>query len=191
MKLWRSSYKWADSSPDEIVMARVYYNTRSSVLGKYRIEILTSEGLLFDTVKVHYNLAERYSLEEHVRAIRKQIFIRMMAMLWHEEKKAKEAYKLAFGVHYNTLAEQYKPGDMSPSNLALLLPGMDSYTFCPACAEKDGDTSELQLYTLIQHVNDYHDWSRAQIADWLDKLNDDGIIDMSFDQKDPVGKETP
>jgi hypothetical protein len=38
---------------------------------------------------------------------------------------------------------------------------------------------------MIQHLNDHHKWTReGQIADWLDKLHDDGMVDLSFKTPD-------
>lgn len=67
------------------------------------------------------------------------------------------------------------------------LPGMDYRTECPAgpnCRLNAPGSLSLKLYDLVQHVNDHHKWSRDQIADWLDKLHDDGRVDLSFNTPD-------
>jgi hypothetical protein len=33
---------------------------------------------------------------------------------------------------------------------------------------------------MVMHLNDRHKADRAVIADWLDKIHDDGIVDLSF-----------
>lgn len=40
---------------------------------------------------------------------------------------------------------------------------------CPACAAT-GDAQRGVLYGLIAHLNDFHNWTREAIADWLDTL---------------------
>jgi hypothetical protein len=45
---------------------------------------------------------------------------------------------------------------------------------------------ERTVYDMIQHLNDEHRWDRAtKIADWLDKLHDEGIIDITITSPDP------
>ena len=34
--------------------------------------------------------------------------------------------------------------------------------------------------SVVMHLNDYHKLSREQIADWLDKLHDDELVDLTF-----------
>jgi hypothetical protein len=52
------------------------------------------------------------------------------------------------------------------------------------CASKqvehpiDGEVESLSW--IVMDLNDGHKWSREKIADWLDKLHDDGTLDLSF-----------
>jgi hypothetical protein len=40
--------------------------------------------------------------------------------------------------------------------------------------------SHRSLHGMVMHLNDRHKADRAVIADWLDKIHDDGIVDLSF-----------
>lgn len=77
---------------------------------------------------------------------------------------------------------------MSPEEMSRKLPGMKFETFCPEpdflmCTHPFISRKQT-LWGLIQHLNDRHKWSREQIADWLDKLHDDGAVDLSFKTPD-------
>lgn len=75
----------------------------------------------------------------------------------------------------------------SVSSISRRLPGMEYSTHCPVedCPSTEYTKFKNSLWTLIQHINDFHKWDRAtQIADWLDKLHDDGIVDLSFPTPD-------
>lgn len=69
------------------------------------------------------------------------------------------------------------------SNLSMVqemakhIPGIYEQVKCPVaeCASKD------PIYTLIQHLNDYHQWKREKIADWLETLD----VDLTV-HSDPV-----
>ena len=41
-------------------------------------------------------------------------------------------------------------------------------------------TRESSISSMILHLNDFHEWSREQIADWLESLD----IDLSFERRD-------
>lgn len=64
------------------------------------------------------------------------------------------------------------------------LPGVNERVKHPI----DGYT--LSIREIIMTLNDKHRWTREQIADWLDKLQDDGIVDLSFkEQQQEEGSE--
>jgi hypothetical protein len=65
-----------------------------------------------------------------------------------------------------------------------------------SCPTKDEEQNEFYcgkgqdylgtVYDVIQHLNDHHRWPRETlIADWLDKLHDEGIIDITIEIPDP------
>jgi hypothetical protein len=56
---------------------------------------------------------------------------------------------------------------------------METVLDCPAACVASGYT----LWSLIQHLNDSHKWSRERIADWLETLD----VDLAF----PVPSEVP
>lgn len=64
------------------------------------------------------------------------------------------------------------------------LPGVDSYV-PPGCdcsfVYSDIHPNKVHLWKHIQHLNDQHRWSREKIADWLDGLADEGIINIDFE----------
>lgn len=76
------------------------------------------------------------------------------------------------------------------------LPGMGAVVECPdeKCGftemDKYGEWSSFRykakLWSVVQHLNDYHKWSRDKIADWIDDLHDRGIINAEFE---PWGEE--
>ena len=69
------------------------------------------------------------------------------------------------------------------------LPGVDQIAVCPALHEeymripnhrKSVCTrTSAPIYSLVIHLNDGHRWTREQIADWLDKLYEQGV-DLAF-----------
>lgn len=44
--------------------------------------------------------------------------------------------------------------------------------------------SQSDLLSVVIHLNDFHKWDRDKVADWADKLHDDGVVDLSFKEKD-------
>lgn len=92
------------------------------------------------------------------------------------------------------------------SKVARKLPGMDYVSECPVTGcmttplhtlvddsfisiEPKPVRTAYNLFLMIQHLNDLHKWSRDEIADWLDKLHDDGKVDLSFKIEEPAIKE--
>ena len=72
------------------------------------------------------------------------------------------------------------------SRLSESLPGKGfKVSKCPA--DNDCPATYMQgndLLKVVIHLNDYHKWGRDQIADWADKLHDDGVVDLSFRSED-------
>lgn len=50
------------------------------------------------------------------------------------------------------------------------IPGFYDTVWCPACCRSD------TIYTLVQHVNDEHRWTREKIADWLEEIDADTTV---------------
>lgn len=59
---------------------------------------------------------------------------------------------------------------------ALSLPCMDQWVEHPITR------AMAPMWICITNLNDHEGWSREQIADWLDRLNDGGL-DLSFKEK--------
>lgn len=53
------------------------------------------------------------------------------------------------------------------------------YGYCYYCYVNK-TTRESSISSMILHLNDFHEWSREQIADWLESLD----IDLSFERRD-------
>lgn len=66
-------------------------------------------------------------------------------------------------------------GSGMQSKLRQLVPGLKERVACPAC-----DTLTTELWSIIQHINDNHKWSRGAIADWLETLD----VDIEFKVQD-------
>lgn len=60
--------------------------------------------------------------------------------------------------------------------MAKQLPGVTSYVDFPCQCW----TSKSTLFNVIIHLNDQCKWSREKIADWIDRLHDDGKINAEF-----------
>ncbi len=60
------------------------------------------------------------------------------------------------------------------------LPAMESVVKYPCECFSDTKDAKHSVYVIIQHLNDQDKWTRDKIADWIDKLHDDGIIDAEF-----------
>lgn len=75
------------------------------------------------------------------------------------------------------------------SELADHLPGVNEKVDCPALkgfyvlpggpVKHVCNRTHSPLKSIIMHLNDGHKWSREQIADWLDKLYEEGV-DLAF-----------
>lgn len=139
---------------------------------------------------------------EYIRKMACNIFMSFYANLINEPLDSK-ADKFSIGnhdfykneaVHKGTLDYIKLMGKESkdPSVMSRRLPGMDHMERCPA---RDSDPkrcltqylygSKATLWNMIQHLNDHHKWTReGEIADWLDKLHDDGKVDLSFKTPD-------
>lgn len=52
-------------------------------------------------------------------------------------------------------------------DLVAVFPGLRDMKECPDCQDK------RQIFSLIQHLNDRHTWTREAIADWLEALDSD------------------
>jgi hypothetical protein len=78
----------------------------------------------------------------------------------------------------------FDKGDKSIHRVAVPCPeGCKRETFAGIIPTKPLDRT---VYDMIQHLNDFHRWDRAtKIADWLDKLHDEGIIDITITSPDP------
>lgn len=63
------------------------------------------------------------------------------------------------------------------------LPGMDYETACPGVPVPFGEDCNKResLWSLVQHLNDTHKWTRERIADWLDGLHDEGLVNLEFE----------
>lgn len=57
-------------------------------------------------------------------------------------------------------------------------PDMQETLRCPACVASG------TLYTTIQHINDFHEWSREEIADWLDTLPSQPIFYPQIEEEE-------
>lgn len=64
-------------------------------------------------------------------------------------------------------------GSEVATDLSRILPGLNDFATCPGC---DPVKPPRNIQTVIIELNDKHDWSREQIADWLETLD----VDLSF-----------
>jgi|SRR5881398_324037 len=56
--------------------------------------------------------------------------------------------------------------------LLKIAPGLSSWARCPSCDYLPG----LLLFEVVVHLNDIHEWTRPEIADWLETLD----VDLSL-----------
>ena len=69
------------------------------------------------------------------------------------------------------------------------LPAINERVDLP-CQCKTGVKQHLE--SVVIHLNDYHQWTREKIADWIDELHDNGIINAEFDPwEEDQKEETP
>lgn len=74
------------------------------------------------------------------------------------------------------LEPKYPDGFDVVNALIILWPALkDHRVLCPArtIVEDNKCFTEQRLFRIIIHLNDYHGWSREQIADWLETLDVD------------------
>lgn len=85
--------------------------------------------------------------------------------------------------------------DSDFSSLSRNLPGMNEMVDCPACGYDKhldatvGPQQRSTVWRTVQHLNDRHRWTRESIADWLDELHDNGVVDIEFDVPLEGGEE--
>ncbi len=79
-------------------------------------------------------------------------------------------------------------GDESGISLAAgKLPGIYTRVKIPCdCGWK----YEVSIKECVIHLNDTHHWDRNKVANWLDRLHDDGMIDIEFKTEEPVDEES-
>jgi len=106
--------------------------------------------------------------------------------VYHYPKPAPPAFK----AYPTTLAKNLPPSEhyRNPGEeLAEVIPEIMSFTaYCPSRGPNDemcSPSGYLNLYRMIQHLNDEHQWTREKIADWLETLD----VDLTFKMPD---KET-
>lgn len=58
------------------------------------------------------------------------------------------------------------------------LPGAMQSVIHPETGETD------TVRSTVINLNDEYEWSREQIADWLDKIHDEGMVDLAFTEGD-------
>lgn len=68
---------------------------------------------------------------------------------------------------------------------SLSLPGMNAKVSCPETYKSVDLTVKCSvrnrsLWSVIQHLNDTHNWTREAIADWVDELHEAGTINAEF-----------
>lgn len=68
--------------------------------------------------------------------------------------------------------------EMSVSNLARQLPGMDQKEIHPVTKSND------ILFFIIQDLNDNHKWTREEIADWIETLDNVPVFPVPSDKKE-------
>jgi hypothetical protein len=49
------------------------------------------------------------------------------------------------------------------------------------CENINGEPLSDKLKSMVIHLNDTHRWTREQIADWIDELHDNGLINAEFE----------
>jgi hypothetical protein len=62
---------------------------------------------------------------------------------------------------------------MNMSLLSHNLPGMEMKVKHPISLTKDScnEKNAGSLWTMVQHLNDFHHWTRESIADWIETLD--------------------
>lgn len=84
----------------------------------------------------------------------------------HPSTIPNELYKVIVNANTILVAGQ----EVGPNHSTLKHPAMQQVVKCPA----GGDyTNNLQ--TVIMHLNDTHEWTREQIADWIDTLDEQPV----------------
>jgi hypothetical protein len=177
-------FSWEHDKMKESVTIR--YKSYSYDISKYMLEDLGGsqvEKVIHDTCRSLYALTSEKKFEA----------------AWEKGYKKFKKYLNKGGLlpslgshpasnNYAYLQSSFKDllfdkGDKSIHRVALECPeGCERETFV-------GDIPrplERTVYDMIQHLNDVHRWDRAtKIADWLDKLHDEGIIDITITSPDP------
>lgn len=73
-----------------------------------------------------------------------------------------------------------EPKEAHVSSMAEKLPGVGTMVEYPCSCIISQPSNKETLFYVIIHLNDSCGWTREQIADWVDKLHDDGIINAEF-----------
>lgn len=169
---------------------------------------LWKAGMNGKEVELHFfsilakQTADSISDNEFVRSMTYNIFMAYMSKTLdvviandkYNNQKFDTSKAVSAGTHDAkvTLLDFVATFEKDPAIMSKRLPGMDYITLCPArdddprrCLSQYLHGSHATLWNMIQHLNDHHEWTReGQIADWLDKLHDDGMVDLSFKTPD-------
>lgn len=69
--------------------------------------------------------------------------------------------------------EPTSTGMVVQQNLKKLFPALMEIVNCPVCGRLNNKHKQMSLDRMIIHLNDEHQWTREQVADWLESLDID------------------
>ena len=160
---------------------------------QYGASILVAHGWQMDYLEIRDRLCKKMSAHFNQNGWPTAV----VAVIASSPQEAGEWSGPALG----TTKQDLVGGRQVVSDLQRLLPALTVEVMCPhresrvvAAVNGEQGTTEIsmpctyrmKLERLIQHVNDRHRWTRAQIADWLESLD----IDLEF-PADPPGAAAP
>jgi hypothetical protein len=66
--------------------------------------------------------------------------------------------------------------------LVKLLPDLKKLVLCPVCPAVPGSHNgrESSVWYIIQHLNDDHDWLRSDVADWVDRIQEEKGLNLNL-----------
>lgn len=105
-----------------------------------------------------------------------------------------KTYGIPYDMHVLGTSAKISSGTMVPvesaqGKLQAALPDLATEAACPTPKDDKFNFgiscgTRLSLWYMIQHLNDHHEWSREQIADWLETLDVNITFQIGVDYED-------
>lgn len=162
----------------KLINVKIIYDGKGyagSVALSYEFLEYSKMGLISDTISRLVSEMNVPAPEEYMNQVHKRLTLMFLAGI-----KAglpdfcKKSQLVEVTLKPNVV--DVEPYEQSVEAMSEKLPGVMSLADSPCrCFSRPAT-----LHRIIIHLNDFHEWSRENIADWIDELHDAGKINAEF-----------